>query len=217
MYPGSVLYVTPQNSQSTSSGYFTYGTPHTPANPASYYPGLEPLLPCEGPASNALPQFTIPSPHPLQNSDTPIRGEKRKRPTDKTQEPRQRLTNTPIRPLKGQALRVRVNYLDDKIENLKEEGSELTREQVLLAGPILESRVYSARTSESEKLQAIFAAISKIGKWTLSEFLYHTFKNQDEKGESVHRTAEHAGNSVLVFTRMDEVHTSNDPSGNFPS
>jgi len=112
---------------------------------------------------------------------------------------------------------VRVNYLDDKIENLKKDVSELTREQVLLAGPILESRGYSARTSESEKLQAIFAAISKIGKWTLSEFLYHTFKNQDEKGESVHRTAEHAGNSVSVFTRKDEVHTSNDPSGNFPS
>jgi len=36
--------------------------------------------------------------------------------------------------------------------------------------------------SEDEKLQAVFTAISKIAKWNLPEFLYHTFRYQDESG-----------------------------------
>jgi hypothetical protein len=34
--------------------------------------------------------------------------------------------------------------------------------------------------------------ISGIAKWNLPEFLYHTFRYQDENGKPVHRTTEHA-------------------------
>ncbi|KIM71713.1 hypothetical protein PILCRDRAFT_16805 [Piloderma croceum F 1598] len=47
-------------------------------------------------------------------------------------------------------------------------------------------------TSENEKLQAVFSAILGIAKWNLPEFLYHTFRYQDENGKPVHRTTEHA-------------------------
>jgi len=37
-----------------------------------------------------------------------------------------------------------------------------------------------------------FSAISGISKWNLPEFLYHTFRYQDENGKPVHQTTEHA-------------------------
>jgi hypothetical protein len=91
--------------------------------------------------------------------------------------------DTPIRPLKGRELRVREQYLDDAIARLKKDIGELTRERTLLAGAVSESRAYSSRTSENEKLQAVFSAISGIAKWNLPEFLYHAFRYKDENGK----------------------------------
>jgi hypothetical protein len=88
--------------------------------------------------------------------------------------------------------------LDDEIARLKKDISELTRERTLLAGSAPESCAYTGRTSGNEKLQAIFSAISGIAKWNLPEFLYHTFRYQDENGKPVHRTTEHAA-IVLRF------------------
>jgi len=101
--------------------------------------------------------------------------------------------DTPIRPLKGRELRACVQYLDDVIALLKKDIGELIQERTLLADAASESRAYSSRTSENEKLQAVFSAISRTAKWNLPEFLYHTFRYQDENGQPVHRTTEHAG------------------------
>jgi hypothetical protein len=126
--------------------------------------------------------------------ETPIQGQKRKRSTDEIRAPRKRLTHTPIQPLKGWELKARVQYLDDEISQLKKDISELTRERTLLAGSTPQSRIYTGRTSDSDKLQ-MFSAI--IAKWNLPEFLYRTFRYKDENGSPVHRTTEHA-DSVSV-------------------
>jgi hypothetical protein len=79
-----------------------------------------------------------------------------------------------------------VQFLDDKIAWLKKDISELTQEQTLLAGSAPKLCAYKGLTLENEKLQAIFSAISGIAEWNLPEFLYHTFRYQDENGRPVH-------------------------------
>ena len=186
MYPTSA---SPQNNQYVPAYYLKHGTPTTPSNPTSYYPDT---LPWHAPHvhTNTLPEFTS-STHLSQSLDTPVRGQKREQPTNENQEPIQRLMDTPIWPLKGCKLRARVQYLDDTIARLKKDIGELTQEWTLLAGMVSESRTYSSCTSENEKLQAVFPAISGIAKWNLPEFLYHAFQYQDKSGKPVHRTTEH--------------------------
>ena len=86
--------------------------------------------------------------------------------------------------MKGQELQARIQFLDDEIARLRKDISELARERTLPAGIAPESRTYTGRTSENEKLQAVFSAISGIAMWDLPEFLYHTFRYKDENGKS---------------------------------
>jgi hypothetical protein len=160
MYPASASYSTPQNNQHLPYAYYlNHGTPTTPSNPTSYYSDT---LPWQAPRvhTNTLPEFTS-STHLSQSLDTPVRGQKRKRPTNENQEPRRRLMDTPIRPLKGRELRARVQYLDDAIARLKKDIGELTRERILLAGAVSESRAYSSRTTSFPIASVLSAAISR--------------------------------------------------------
>jgi hypothetical protein len=160
MYPNSTSRSTPHNNQHVS-----YGTPTTPFHTTYYYPESLPQPPSVH--ANTLPEFTTSSARPFQHVDTLIQGQKRKRPTNENQEPRRKFTDTPIRPLKGRELRARIKFLDDEIAQLKKDINELARERTLLAGAAPESRAYTGRTSENEKLQAVFSAISGISKWNL--------------------------------------------------
>src|ERR1700692_3629755 len=98
MYPHTP-YSTPHNSQ-----YISYGTPPTPFH-TTYY--LESLPHTPSVHTNALPEFTTSNTRPLQHADMPIQGQKRKRPTNENQDPRQKFMDTPIRPLKGRELQAR--------------------------------------------------------------------------------------------------------------
>jgi hypothetical protein len=52
-------------------------------------------------------------------------------------------------------------------------------------------RNYTPRRNNSQKLEAIFESVRKLN-WTLSDFLYYTFRTIDEDGHEIHRTHQHA-------------------------
>ncbi|RDB30543.1 hypothetical protein Hypma_007322 [Hypsizygus marmoreus] len=52
-------------------------------------------------------------------------------------------------------------------------------------------RAYTPRKSTQEKLETVFGAISSVS-WSLSEFLYHTFRTKDQNGAKIHRSDQHA-------------------------
>ena len=177
---------TPHNDQHAS-----YGTPTTPFHTTYYYPESLPQPPSVH--ANTLPEFTTSSTRPFQHADMLIRGQKRKQPTNVNQDPRRKFTDTPIRPLKGRELRARIQFLDDEIARLKKDISGLARERTLLAGAAPESRAYTGRTSENEKLQAVFSAISGIAKWNLPEFLYGQLEGVDSSTTKARRTVDTTG------------------------
>jgi len=57
--------------------------------------------------------------------------------------------------------------------------------------PVLKKSKYTARRSPEDKLEVVFKALQDVN-WTLGDFLYHLFRQQDEKGNPVHRSQKHA-------------------------
>ena len=57
--------------------------------------------------------------------------------------------------------------------------------------PKRKKRAYGPRRSTADKLAIIFNAIRDV-KWTLGEFLYHTFQTKDKNGLDIKRTTQHA-------------------------
>ena len=57
--------------------------------------------------------------------------------------------------------------------------------------PVLKKSKYTARRSPEDKLEVVFKALQDVN-WTLGDFLYHLFRQQDEKGNLVRRSQKHA-------------------------
>jgi len=57
--------------------------------------------------------------------------------------------------------------------------------------PVLKKSKYTARRTPEDKLEVIFKALQDVN-WTLGDFLYHLFRQQDEKGQPVRRSQKHA-------------------------
>ncbi|KIM75838.1 hypothetical protein PILCRDRAFT_13212 [Piloderma croceum F 1598] len=57
--------------------------------------------------------------------------------------------------------------------------------------PQKKQRLYAERRSTNEKLQNLFQTIDDAG-WSMSDFLYYTFRNKDSKGKAVNRDHSHA-------------------------
>ncbi|KAH7902758.1 hypothetical protein BJ138DRAFT_1021562, partial [Hygrophoropsis aurantiaca] len=59
-------------------------------------------------------------------------------------------------------------------------------------GPLTKRIKYSkAQKTSEEGLAPIFKVLADLG-WTLSDFLYYTFRLQDEDGQKIHRSRQHA-------------------------
>ena len=74
--------------------------------------------------------------------------------------------------------------------------------------PQKKQRLYAERRSTNEKLQNLFQTIDDAG-WSMSDFLYYTFRNKDSKGKAVNRDHSHAS-TVQKFlsgqTRYNPAH-----------
>jgi hypothetical protein len=94
---------------------------------------------------------------------------------------------------------------DDNKEN------EAVSPDSLLLPPTKKPRAYAQRRSNEEKLQTIFQVINDA-HWSMSEFLYYTFRNKDSKGKAINRDHSHAS-TVQKFltgqTRYNPAHIIN--------
>jgi len=80
-----------------------------------------------------------------------------------------------------------------------------------LLPPTKKPHAYAQRRSNEEKLQTIFQVINDA-HWSMSEFLYYTFRNKDSKGKAINRDHSHAS-TVQKFltgqTRYNPAHIIN--------
>jgi hypothetical protein len=72
--------------------------------------------------------------------------------------------------------------LSDVLPSLNSEDSEPKRKK---------KKTYRPRRSTADRLVLIFDAIQDV-KWTLGDFLYHTFQTKDKSGLDIKRTTQHA-------------------------